>query len=48
MPPVENMVTAYGREEVSLASKDVHIIGFLTKSITQKSLVDAILIATGK
>ena len=46
--PTVIMVTAYGREEASLASKDVHINGFLTKPITQKSLIDAILIATGK
>ena len=46
--PTIIMVTAYGREEASLASKDVHISGFLTKPITQKSLMDAILIATGK
>jgi len=46
--PTVIMVTAYGREEASLASEDVHISGFLTKPVTQQSLVDTILLALGK
>ena len=46
--PTVIMVTAYGREEASIAAKGVHISGFLTKPVTQQSLVDGILLALGK
>ena len=46
--PTIIMVTAYGREEVNLATSDVDIGGFLTKPMTPSSLLDTILHARGK
>lgn len=42
-PPTIIMVTAYGREAAIDAAQDVDIKGFLTKPVTQTTLVNAIL-----
>lgn len=46
--PTIIMVTAYGREEVSVAAKDLDVKGFLTKPTTPSSLLDSIMQAMGE
>jgi len=46
--PTVIMVTAYSQDEAKSSSKDVDIKGFLTKPITQSTLLDSILLALGK
>lgn len=45
--PMVIMVTAFGREEVSLAAQGLDISSFLTKPVTASSLLDAIMSARG-
>ncbi len=42
------MVTAYGKEEVTSASEDLAISGFLTKPVTPSSMLNGISLAMGK
>jgi len=42
------MVTAYGREDVMSAAKNVAIDGILTKPVTSSGLLDSILLAMGR
>jgi len=46
--PTVIMVTAYSQDEAKSSSKGVDIKGFLTKPITQSTLLDSILLALGK
>jgi len=46
--PTVIMVTAYGHDDASNAAQDVDIKGFLTKPITQSTLLDSILLSMGK
>mgnify|MGYP000583071804 FL=1 len=46
--PTVIMVTAYGREEASLAANGVNINSYLTKPVTPSTLLDAIMLAMGK
>ncbi|SFD49397.1 response regulator [Pseudoalteromonas denitrificans] len=46
--PTVIMVTAYGRDEASDSASDVDIKGFLTKPVTQSTLLDTIMLAMGK
>ena len=48
IPPTIIMVTAYGREEATLAAGDIAISGLLTKPITPSQMLDCILVAMGK
>lgn len=41
------MVTAYGQDEASNAGKDLKIKSYLTKPVTQSTLLEAILLAIG-
>ncbi|WP_096086630.1 response regulator [Agaribacterium haliotis] len=41
------MVTAYGREELSFAAKDIKLAAMLTKPLTASSLLDAIMRSLG-
>jgi len=42
------LVTAYGREEVSIAAEGVRVAAVITKPVTPSSLLDAIMVAIGK
>ena len=46
--PTVIMVTAYGRDEASSSASDVDIKGFLTKPVTQSTLLDTVMMAMGK
>jgi len=46
--PTVFIVTAYGREEVASAAKDIQVGAFLTKPVTPSILLDRIMLAMGK